>query len=81
LVDGSGARWNDRFFRQGVGERDDFDEAGLDGSGTVVSQGFEWCGHQLETMTGRGRSKEDRAMRFGGSKGGAEKHVENKVVY
>jgi hypothetical protein len=56
-----------------VEARDVFDEGGLDGSSTVISLGFEWCSHRLETMTGRGRIEEDRTMRFGESKGGVGK--------
>jgi hypothetical protein len=69
LADESGARWDDRFFRWHVEVRDVSDEGGLDGSGMVVSQGFERSSLQLETMTRRGRTEEDRAMRFGKSKG------------
>jgi hypothetical protein len=49
------------------------DQAVLDGSGTVVSQGFEWYINQVETRTGRRRTEEDRVMRYGGSNGGAGK--------
>jgi hypothetical protein len=56
-----------------VEARDVFDEGGLNGSGTVISLGFEWCSHQLETMAGRGRTEVDKTMTFGGSKGSAEK--------
>jgi hypothetical protein len=45
----------------------------LDDSGTVVSQGFDWYMHQLETRIGRKRTEEDKAMRDGGSNCGAEK--------
>jgi hypothetical protein len=56
-----------------VVERGGLDEADLGGSDTIVSQGFEWYGHQFERRTRRGRIEEDRAMRYGGSKGDAEK--------
>jgi len=59
-----------------VEARDVFDEGGLDGSSTIVSLGFEWCSHQLEKMTGRGRTEEDRTMRFGRSKCGVKKLLE-----
>jgi hypothetical protein len=44
------------------------DEGDLSCFGTIVVQGFEWCSHQPVMRTGRGRTEEDRAMRFGGSK-------------
>jgi len=44
-----------------VWERGGSDVAVLDGSGTVVSQGFDWYMNQLETRTGRRRTEEDRA--------------------
>jgi hypothetical protein len=56
-----------------VAESEDSDGIVLDGSGTVVFQGFEWYIHQLKTRTGKGRTEEDKAMSFGGSKGGAGK--------
>jgi hypothetical protein len=62
-----------RIFRQRVEVCGNSDEGDLSGSGTVVFKGFDWCSHQLETRTGRGRTKEDRAIRFGRSKWGAEK--------
>lgn len=34
----------------------------------VISQDFKWSSHQLETMIGRGRTEEDRVMKFGKSK-------------
>jgi len=55
--------------------RGDSDLAVLDGSGTVVSQGFDWYMNQLKTRTGRRRTEEDRAMRNSGSNGGAEKFL------
>jgi hypothetical protein len=39
----------------------------------VVSQGFDWYMHQLETRTGRKKTEENRAMRDGGSNGGPGK--------
>jgi hypothetical protein len=39
----------------------------------MVSQGFDWYINQVETRTGRRRTEEDRAMRYGGSNGGAGK--------
>jgi hypothetical protein len=36
---------------------DVLDEGGLDGSDTVASLGFEWCSHQLKTMTRRGTNR------------------------
>jgi hypothetical protein len=54
-------------------ERECSDRAVLYGSGTVVSQGFDWYINQVETRTGRWRTEEDRAMRYGESNGGAEK--------
>jgi len=54
-----------------VVERDDSDEAGLKGSSTVVFQDFKWYSHQFEMRDGRGRTEEDRARRFGGSKDSA----------
>jgi hypothetical protein len=60
-----------RNFRRRVWERGGSDGAVLDGSGTVVSQGFDWYMNQLETRTGRRRTEEDRARRKGGSSGGA----------
>jgi hypothetical protein len=59
-----------RNFRRRVEARECSDRAVLDGSGTVVSQGFDWYINQVETRTGRQRTKEDRAMRYGGSNGG-----------
>lgn len=49
------------------------DVAILDGSSTVVSQGFGWYMNHLETRTGRRRTEEDRARRNGGSNSGAGK--------
>jgi len=62
-----------RIFRRRVEERECYDRAVLYGSGTVVSQGFDWYINQVETRTGRRRTEEDRAMRYGGSNGGAGK--------
>lgn len=55
-----------------MGESDASDEAGLGGSNIVVSQGFKWCSHQLETRIGKGRTEDDRVRRFDGSKGRAK---------
>jgi hypothetical protein len=68
-----------------VEERECFDQAVLYGSGTVVSQGFDWYINQVETRTGRHRTEEDRAMRYGRSNGGAGKLLgrgrkKNKLV-
>jgi hypothetical protein len=63
----------DRIFRWCVVEREDSDGAVLSGSGTIVSQGFDGYIHQLETRTRRISTEEDRAMKYGGRKGGAEK--------
>jgi len=49
------------------------DWAIFDGSSMVVSQGFDWYMHQLETRTGRKKTEENRAMRDGGSNGGPGK--------
>jgi hypothetical protein len=62
-----------RIFIRRVWERGDSDLTVLDGSGTIVSQGFDWYMNQLETRTGRRRTEEDRAMRNGRSNGGAGK--------
>jgi len=59
-----------RNFRRRVEARESVDWAVLDGSGTVVSQGFYWYMNQVETGTRRRRTEEDRAMRYGGSSGG-----------
>jgi hypothetical protein len=56
-----------------VWEPGDSDLAVRDGSGTIVSQGFDWYMNQLKTRTGRRRTEEDRAIRNGGSNDGAEK--------
>jgi hypothetical protein len=56
-----------------VWERGGTDLAVLDGSGMVVSQGFDWYMNQLERRTGRRKTEEDRAMRNGRSNGGAGK--------
>jgi hypothetical protein len=69
-AEASGGR---RFFSQSVAEREGSDWAVLNGSDTVVSQGFDWYMHQLETRTGRKRTEEDRAMRYGKSNDGTEK--------
>jgi hypothetical protein len=52
-----------RIFRRRVWEREGSDLAVLDGSSTVVPQGFDWYINQLETRTVRRRTEEDRAMR------------------
>jgi hypothetical protein len=62
-----------RIFRRRVEARGGSDRAVLEGSGTVVSQGFEWYINQVETRTGRLRTEEDRVMRYGGSNSGAGK--------
>jgi hypothetical protein len=62
-----------RIFRQRLEVRGNSNEGDLSGFGTVFFKGFEWCSHQLKTRTGRGRTKEDKAMRFGRSKWSAEK--------
>jgi len=55
-----------------VWEQEDSNLAVLDGSGRIVSQGFNWYMNQFETRTGRRRAEEDKAMWNGGSNGGAE---------
>jgi hypothetical protein len=56
-----------KIFKQRVAECEYSDRVVLDGSGTVVSQGFEGYMHQLEIRTGRRITEEDRAMRYGGA--------------
>jgi hypothetical protein len=62
-----------RIFSRHVAESEGSHWAVLDSSGTVVSQGFDWYMDQLETWTGRRRTEEDKAMRYGGSDGSDEK--------
>jgi len=64
-----------RIFRRRVEEREGSDWVVLDSSSTVVSQGFDWYMHQLETRIGRRRTEEDKAMRYGESNGGVEKYL------
>lgn len=72
----AGTSGGGRIFRWRVEERGVFDWAVLDCSSKVVSQGFDWYMHQLETRTGRKKTEEDRAMRDGGSNDGARKLLE-----
>jgi len=64
----AGTSGGGRIFRQRVEARGVSDWAVFNGSSMVVSQGFDWYMHQLETRTGRKKTEENRAMRDGGAR-------------